>query len=210
MIGWLRRRRVDAGVAHDRPSVAVRPQALPGKPPWIPARPAGEHWEWPAVRVRCGAGWHWMQIGDGHLNALDHTQAEIQREFTLAGLGGPMAGCASVLQIWRTGRGRLPKVLRQQRRDFYLHARYGYTDEVLAMLDDGFDITAPDSEGATLMHYLVHLDHERIWPRLHAAGLSVDARDCQGRTPLERASQCRNEPVWRLLRTAGANIWDPS
>jgi ankyrin repeat protein len=146
--------------------------------------------------------WHEVQIAGGRLNTFAHTNAEINRELVLGALNGPAARCAAVAGTWRTGRGWLPRQLRRQRREFYLHARAGRTDDVLAMLDDGFDIAAPDETGATLMHYLLYLDVARMWPRLLAARLPVDARDHTGRTALDYARAYGLDHVVRTLETA--------
>ncbi|GIH19494.1 ankyrin repeat domain-containing protein [Rugosimonospora africana] len=167
--------------------------------------PVAPSWTWPPVRVRCGAVWHEVRIVDGRLDTPAHDDREIDREFTFGGLGGPMGGCASAVRAWRTGEGRLPKRLRWQRVDFFRHALYGHTDDVLAMLDAGFDVAARDGAGATLMHYLGRVDHRRLWPRLRAAGLPVDTRDHQGGTPLRHAVALQSEEVVTLLLDAGAD-----
>jgi hypothetical protein len=167
--------------------------------------PVVTRWEWPAVRVRCGSGWHEVRIAGGRLTTLAHDDDEVAREWAIGELGGPMPGCVSVLRAWATGRGRLPKRLRWQRGDFFRHARYGHTDDVLAMLDAGFDIAARDGAGATLVHYLGRVDHRRLWPRLRDAGLPLDTRDHEGRTPLNYAVALRNEDVVALLLDVGAD-----
>ncbi|HEY2670579.1 MAG TPA: ankyrin repeat domain-containing protein [Rugosimonospora sp.] len=168
-------------------------------------RPVLTRWEWPAVRVRCGTVWHEVRIGGGRLNTPSHDDTEIAREFAFGGLGGAMHGCASAVRAWRTGRGRLPKRLRWQRADFFLHAYYGHTDDVLAMLDAGFDVAARDGAGRTLMHYLGRVDHRRLVPRLRGVGLPPDTRDHEGRTPLGHAVELQAEEVVALLLDAGAD-----
>jgi hypothetical protein len=155
--------------------------------------------------VRCGAVWHEVRIVGGRLNTPEHDDREIDREFAFGGLGGAMGGCAAAACAWRTGRGRLPKQLRWHRNDFFRHAWCGHADDVLAMLDAGFDIAARDGAGATLMHYLARGEHARLWPRLRAAGLPVDGRDHQGRTPLRNAVAMQAEEVVTLLLDAGAD-----
>lgn len=167
--------------------------------------PVAPSWQWPVVRVRCGAVWHEVRVVGGRLDTLAHDDREIDREFAFGGLGGAMGGCAAAAWAWRTGTGRLPRRLRWQRTDFFRHARYGHTDDVLAMLDAGFDIAARDGAGATLMHYLGHVDYRRLWPRLRAVGLPVDARDHQRRTPLRHAVALQHEEVVALLLDAGAD-----
>lgn len=162
---------------------------------------------WPPVRVRCGAVWHQVGIANGRLNAYDHTDVEIERELTLSTLGGPISGCAAAVRAWRTGTGRLPKLLRLQRNAFFAAADAWATAAVLADLDAGFDPRAFGPGGATLMHKLSYLDVDLLLPRLLSAGLSVDQRDKEGRTPLHRAAAARNEYAVAALVEAGA---DPS
>jgi hypothetical protein len=160
---------------------------------------------WPSTRVRCGTVWHQVQVSGGTLNLLDHTDAEIAREFTFGGLGGVMSGCAQVRHVWHTALGRLPRDLRRQRIDFYAHAHAGRTDEVVALLDAGFDVHAVDGSGATLMHHLAVLDHTRLWDRLRAAGLPLDGLDKDGRTPLIHAARVINNDLMTLLLDHGAD-----
>ncbi|MEU8003082.1 ankyrin repeat domain-containing protein [Catellatospora sp. NPDC049111] len=161
--------------------------------------------EFPAVRVRCASVWHEVQVVDGNLIAREHTDQEIRRELALGALGGPVNGCAAALHTWRTGRGRLPKRLRWQRDFFFRCAREGRGDVVLAMLDAGFDPAVVDGSGATLLHLLSGLDHERVLPKLLAAGLPVDGRDKLGGTPLHHARQAGADDVIAALLAAGAD-----
>lgn len=160
--------------------------------------------EFPAVRVRCASVWHEVQVVDGKLIAREHTDQEIRRELALGALGGPVNGCTAALRTWRTGYGRLPKRLRWQREFFFRCAREGRGDVVLAMLDAGFDPAVVDGSGATLLHLLSGLDHERVLPRLLAAGLPVDGRDKLGKTPLHHARQAGADDVIAALLAAGA------
>jgi hypothetical protein len=166
----------------------------------VPAR-----WEWPAVKVRCGQSWHDMRITGGRLVTLAHSEDEIAREFVLGGLTGPMLGCALVCHQWRTGEPRLPKLLRRARHQFFQHVRYGHTDDVVDMLDAGFDLGVVDPAGASLLHHLYRLDEDRVWPRLQAAGLNVNARDYQDRTPLHYAADADAPDIMALLVNAGAD-----
>lgn len=161
--------------------------------------------EFPAVRVRCATVWHEVQVVDGNLIAREHTDQEIRRELTLGALGGPVQGCAATLRTWRTGSGRLPKRLRWQREFFFRCAREGRGDVVLAMLDAGFDPAVVDGSGATLLHVLSGLDHERVLPRLLAAGLPLDGRDKLGSTPLHHARDAGADDVIAALLAAGAD-----
>jgi hypothetical protein len=167
--------------------------------------PVARSSQWPPVRVRCGTVWHEVRIAGGRLETLAHDDREIDRELAFGGLGGVIGGCASAVRTWRSSRGRLPKKLRWQRGDFFRHALHGQTEDVLAMLDAGFDLTARDGAGAGLTHYLCRVDHGRLWPRLRTAGLPMDTRDHQGRTPLRYAVELQDEEVVALLLNGGAD-----
>ncbi|MDI1465150.1 ankyrin repeat domain-containing protein [Catellatospora sp. KI3] len=160
---------------------------------------------WPLVRVRCLGVWHGMQVSGGRLVTHAHSDQEISRELALSGLGGPIRGCAAVVKTWRTGYGRLPNQLRRQRNELFRAARDGDTDTVLAMIDAGFDATVVDGLGATLLHVLPHLDHERLLPLLLAAGLAVNGPDKAGETPLHHAYAASSRAVVAALYAAGAD-----
>ncbi len=157
-------------------------------------QPVAPHWDWPPVRVRCGGDWHELAFERGRLEARAHSDSP-----------DPSTGCGRVQRTWRRGAGRLPRRLWQQRAVFFTYARYGHTDEVVAMLDAGFDPTATDPYGATLLHHLAALDHRRLWPRLRLAGLPVNGRDRDGCTPLHYAASRHNRAVFDLLVAAGAD-----
>lgn len=167
--------------------------------------PQPTRWGWPAVKVRCDHTWHDVQITGGRLVTLAHTDDEIAREFVLGGLTGPMLGCAIICDQWLTGEGRLPKRLRRARSQFFQHVWYGHTEDVLDMMDAGFDIGVTDAAGATLTHYLHRLDENRLLPRIRAVGLSLDARDHRGRTPLHYAAEADAPDIMTLLVSAGAD-----
>ncbi|WP_212832363.1 ankyrin repeat domain-containing protein [Catellatospora sp. TT07R-123] len=168
-------------------------------------QPRAEYtWDWPAVRVRCGRGWHRVQVADGRLALLDHTDDEIRRESALAALGGPVPGCVTVLRTWRSGQGRLPGELHRIRQPLFEYAFAGHTDVVVAMLDAGFDPAVADGNGRNLLHYLARLDGVRLLPRLLAAGLAVGGRDRHGVTALHLAAARRAGDLIAALVEAGA------
>ncbi|GAA2401044.1 hypothetical protein Cme02nite_59090 [Catellatospora methionotrophica] len=158
------------------------------------------------VRVRCRGQWHRIDATGGRLVPLDHTPEEVQREQTLRALGGKVAGCFAARQGWTDGSTRLPRALRQQRRELMQTILHGDTDTLLELLDAGLDPYVRDGRGSTLLHLLRCLDHRVLLPRLLAAGLPVDVRDHRGRTPLHVAVGWVGSPalVQALLR-AGAD-----
>ena len=159
----------------------------------------------PVIRVRCGGDWHTLRVTDGRLVAEQHTEEDLRRELLLAGLGGPINGCATAVRAWRTGARPMPKRIRLARRDVFGLARHGDTDTLLALLSAGFDPSLRDGTGGTLMHWLPHLDHTRVLPLLLSAGLSVDERDRDGDTPLHRAARVGATEVMSALVEAGAD-----
>ncbi|GIJ51180.1 hypothetical protein Val02_80660 [Virgisporangium aliadipatigenens] len=166
---------VAAALFPDRPATAYRPPA-----PDLPAFPS-------TVRVRCGTGWHSVELGHGPVRHPDHTAEEITRERVLGSLGGPVIGCVAATRAWERP-GRVPRVVRQLRHQAILAARHGDTDALVRLLDAGLDprivITR---QQRTLLHLLACLDRERapaLVRRLVDAGLDVDATDSHERTPL--------------------------
>jgi hypothetical protein len=163
--------------------------------------------ETPSVRVRCRGVWHRVQVVDGRITALDHDPDEERRESVVRALGGTSSGCFAVLRTWTDGRGRLPRLLRAHRTEIYERLFHGDTAFLIAMLDAGrLDPRMRVGPGHTLMHMLVHLDHEALLPRLLAAGVPIDARDHEGRTPLHVAVvRWGPTALVRALREAGAD-----
>lgn len=99
-------------------------------------------------------------------------------------LGGTVAGCFAVQQVWTSGAGRLPKARRDQRRELVSRAQHGDTPGVVQLLDAGVDPKARDGRQRTLLHLLHLLDYQALLPKLLAAGLDIEARDHHLRTPL--------------------------
>jgi hypothetical protein len=165
--------------------------------------PAGH--EWAEIRVRCGTGWHTVVATGGHLLTPDHDDEEIRREFVLAGLGGPVSGCAAAVRGWRTGKRPIPKDVRKDRQAIFSLALHGDTDGLLARLADGLDPGLRGPGGGTLLHWLAHVDHERVLPVLLTAGLSLEDRDHEGRTPLHAAAASEARMTMGALVSAGAD-----
>ena len=158
-----------------------------------------------AVRVRCGTQWHTVLTTGGHLLTPHHDDAEMRREFVLAGLGGPLSGCAAAVRGWRTGKRPIAKNVRKDRQALFALALHGDTDGLLARLADGLDPGLRGPGGGTLMHWLAHLDHDRVLPVLLRAGLSLEERGLEGRTPLHAAAESAAEATMAALVAAGAD-----
>ncbi|MFC8713768.1 ankyrin repeat domain-containing protein [Streptomyces sp. NPDC057197] len=179
---------------------ALRGTGGPGGPPG-PEAPA-------LVRVRCRGEWH--EVGfrpGGGLLRMPHSDEEQRREQALRAFGGAVTGCFAVRQTWTSGEGRLPEVLRAQRRELFLRAQHGDTHGVLALLDLGMDPRVRDASGRTLLHVLHLLDHETLLPRLLAYGLDLEARDQRERTPLFTAvNDGGSRALVEALVAAGARL----
>ncbi|MEV8515341.1 hypothetical protein [Dactylosporangium sp. NPDC051484] len=143
------------------------------------------------VRVRCGAGWHRTEFRDGVLST-PHPTGYADREAAMLALGGPPpAGCAGAYTAWRGGPSRLPRSLRETRRELMSRVAAGESDTLESMLDAGLDPHCRDGDGRTLLHLLPCLVPDesrlRLLPRLLAAGLDPRARDHFGLTPARLA-----------------------
>jgi hypothetical protein len=157
------------------------------------------------VRVRCRGDWHEVCFRDGEL-AMPHSADEQRREEVLRALGGAVAGCFAVAHAVTSGRTRLPKALREQRRELYSRAQHGDTPGVLRLLDAGVDPRIRDGRLRTLLHALIHLDHEVLLPRLLAAGVDLEAVDHNRRTALHVAvGDQGSAALVRALLDAGAD-----
>jgi ankyrin repeat protein len=105
-----------------------------------------------------------------------------------------------------SGEGRLPKALSEQRRELYSRVQHGDTPGVLRLLDAGVDPRFRDGRRRTLLHALIHLDHEVLLPRLLAAGVDLEAMDHNRRTALHVAvGDNGSAALVRALLAAGAN-----
>ncbi|GAB2964326.1 hypothetical protein GCM10027280_61490 [Micromonospora polyrhachis] len=139
------------------------------------------------VRVRCRSEWHTVEYREGKLDTPSHTPEEAQREQVLRSLGGQVTGCFAIQHRWTSGRGRLPRQLRQQRQDILQRVLHGGSRTLLPLLDTGMDPHLRDGRGRSLLHHLRAMDHTEVLPRLLAAGLAIDTPDAKGRTPLSVA-----------------------
>ncbi|GIJ50728.1 hypothetical protein Val02_76140 [Virgisporangium aliadipatigenens] len=143
------------------------------------------------ARVRCGADWHVVRVVDGRLR-VPHSDDDLRREAVLSAFGARSSGCAAVWAAWYSGH-RVPRLLRELRQHVFDVAFHGDAAGVLALLDAGFDPKARINGGSTLLHYLSHLDHEELLPRLLAAGLDPTTVDASGLPPIGVAMAWRRE-----------------
>ncbi|WP_026341806.1 ankyrin repeat domain-containing protein [Actinomadura atramentaria] len=183
---------------------AYFPSLGPAAGPVGPPRPAPPG----PVRVRCRGEWHEIRSSGGGF-AMPHTEDEQRREKALRAFGGAVTGCFEVHERWRSGTGRLPRALRDQRTELFQLAQHGDTEGVVALLDAGVDPHVRDARRRTLLHALPLLDHERLLPRLLAAGLDLEAVDHMSQTPLAVAvAHFGSRALIDALLAAGARL-DP-
>lgn len=179
----------------------------------FPTAPAGPAAAEPALvteetfRVRCRGVWHWVGVSAGRVELFEHSADERQREHSLAALGGPMSGCFQAEKAWNGGGGRLPKLIRQHRRDLIVRIEHGGARLVERMLDAGLNPDLRDGAGRTLIHMLRTLGDPGLLPRLLAAGIDLEARCRQGFTPLFEAVDQRWPARYVIpLVDAGADL----
>ncbi|RGC66772.1 Ankyrin repeats (3 copies) [Micromonospora sp. MW-13] len=139
------------------------------------------------VPVRCRGEWHTLRHGEGRLDPVSHPPEEVRREQLLGGLGGQVAGCLAAVAAWRGSADRLPRPLRQLRREVLLRVQHGGSAALAALLDAGLDPRMADGRGGTLLHHARALDDSALVGRLVDAGVPVEARDRRGRTALHVA-----------------------
>lgn len=112
-----------------------------------------------------------------------------------------------MLEVWANGTGRLPRALRDQRRELFARVQHGDTPGVIRLLELGHDPRVRDGRRRTLLHLLHLLDHRSLLPRLLAAGLDIEDRDRDERTPLfECVSEGGSAELAHALIDAGARI----
>ncbi|MBO4208671.1 ankyrin repeat domain-containing protein [Micromonospora echinofusca] len=158
------------------------------------------------VPVRCGGRWHTLVHADGRLDPVSHTPEEIARERMLVALGGPTAGCVAAVRAWHGSGDRLPRPLKQLRRDVLQRIQHGGSAALTALLDAGLDPRMGDGRGGTLLHHLRALDDVTPLHRLVEAGVPVDAPDRRGRTALHVAVGDGGTPeLVAALLAAGAD-----
>ncbi|GIJ67120.1 ankyrin repeat domain-containing protein [Virgisporangium ochraceum] len=160
------------------------------------------------VPVRCRGTWHRVGWRDGHVDPHDHAPDETRREQTMRSLGGVVPRCFTVTETWRAPTAtRLPRRLRELRRDGLAMIVNGDTDAFVRLLDAGVDPAGiRDRRRRTPLHLAAHLDSADLVRRLVAAGLDVNGGDAVGRTPLcSVLFDGGSAPLVRALLDAGAD-----
>ncbi|MGI5242381.1 hypothetical protein [Dactylosporangium sp. CA-139066] len=153
----------------------------------------------PSPLVRCAGAWHRLRFDGGALTG-PHSDAEIDRESAMLAMGGPEpTGCAGAVLGWRARGVRLPRALRDARRELMARVAAGEADTLEAMLDAGFDPRCRDGDGRTLLHLLSCLAPDgaalRLLPRLLAAGLDPRTPDAHGQTAIDIAERNAAAPA---------------
>ncbi|MBE1491751.1 ankyrin repeat domain-containing protein [Plantactinospora soyae] len=158
------------------------------------------------VPVRCRGEWHTVVHADGRLDLTSHTPDEIAREQVLRTLGGPVSGCFAVADAWRGSGGRLPRPLRELRREVLQRVQHGGSAALAALLDAGLDPRLADGRGGTLLHHMRAIRDGGLVRRLIEAGVPLDATNRRGRTALHVTIGDGGTPqMVRALLEAGAD-----
>src|ERR1700737_4366186 len=83
--------------------------------------------------------------------------------------------------------------------------RAGNLDAVRALLKEHADVNTPQGDGATALHWAVHLDDLAAADSLIRAAGRVNTADATGVTPLSHACMNRHAALVERLLAAGAN-----
>lgn len=102
----------------------------------------------------------------------------------------------------------MTSVDRQRRTELHYAAGNGDVARVQALLSNGEDPNAQDSQGWSPLHFAAQASSSSVTEALLAAGASTELKDSYGNTALFRAVFCSkgDGSVVMLLRAAGANI----
>jgi len=88
----------------------------------------------------------------------------------------------------------------------HLAAHFGLEYIANILLEQGVDIAASDSFGATALHKAAEAGHNNIVQLLLEHGADIEAHDSNGHTALHRATQCGSRSVVLLLLEKGAKV----
>nr|KJB34476.1 hypothetical protein B456_006G067800 [Gossypium raimondii] len=78
-------------------------------------------------------------------------------------------------------------------------AREGELDNLLKCIESGVSVHLQDSEGKTLMHWVVDRGHLKIAEALLSRNADVNAKDNEGQTPLHYVVMCEREDIAKFL-----------
>ncbi|GAA0460135.1 hypothetical protein Aca07nite_42130 [Actinoplanes capillaceus] len=102
---------------------------------------------------------------------------------------------------------RLPRRIREQRRELMRLALHGDTEGVVSLLDAGVSAHTRDHRGRTLLHFMAHLRDLPLLERLLTEGLDIEGADVAGMTPLVAAAHGMGDiALIRALIAAGARL----
>ncbi|HWS39324.1 MAG TPA: hypothetical protein VN408_42100 [Actinoplanes sp.] len=125
------------------------------------------------ARVRCRDAWHRIKLSRGRFEPLDHAGDLVESD-----------GCRLAERAWDGGGGRVPRQIREYRRDLFRRIDEGGAWVLGQMLDAGLEPLLRDSEGRTLIHRLYQSGDPSMLHRLLTAGIRLDDRDRNGSTAL--------------------------
>ncbi|WP_433054979.1 ankyrin repeat domain-containing protein [Dactylosporangium sp. CS-033363] len=164
-------------------------------PPALPSLPT-------SIGIRCDNETHVIAVRNGSF-VPPHS---LDRERTLAALGGEMQGCAAAIDGWRDPTIAVPREMATLRANFLRLFAEADTAAVESALDAGLDPHVRDERGRTLLHLLPWLTGtDDLLTRLVEAGLDPNAADDRGRPPLRLALEYGSPDLVQALLAAGAN-----
>ena len=85
-------------------------------------------------------------------------------------------------------------------------AMEGKTNEVIRLIDNGFDIAVKDNDGEMPLYYAIMNDNIDIVRILIESGANINEKGNNGLTPLHQAAVCGNSEIVLILLQNGADI----